>query len=68
MAALSGVYGPISTLIYVPGILQMTRDLDVSIEAINTTISAYVALAGLIVSAPLSNVWLALQNINICNY
>ncbi|KAG1122985.1 hypothetical protein G6F42_010970 [Rhizopus arrhizus] len=47
IVALGGIYGPLSTLIYVPGILQMARDLDASIEAINATMSAYVALAGL---------------------
>lgn len=50
IVALGGIYGPLSTLIYVPGILQMARDLDASIEAINATMSAYVALAGLTVS------------------
>ncbi|KAL9544813.1 hypothetical protein MBANPS3_007445 [Mucor bainieri] len=47
IVALGGIYGPLSTLIYLPGILQMARDLDASIEAINATMSAYVALAGL---------------------
>ncbi|KAI8640320.1 major facilitator superfamily domain-containing protein [Parasitella parasitica] len=47
IVALSGLYGPISTLIYVPGMLQMAKDLDASIEAINATMSAYIALAGL---------------------
>lgn len=50
IVALGGIYGPLSTLIYVPGILQMARDLDASIVAINATMSAYVALAGLTVS------------------
>ncbi|OAD06603.1 hypothetical protein MUCCIDRAFT_118861, partial [Mucor lusitanicus CBS 277.49] len=47
IVALGGIYGPLSTLIYLPGILQMARDLNASIEAINATMSAYVALAGL---------------------
>ncbi|GAN04290.1 MFS multidrug resistance transporter [Mucor ambiguus] len=47
IVALGGIYGPLSTLIYLPGILQMAKDLDASIEAINATMSAYVALAGL---------------------
>ncbi|KAK4521317.1 uncharacterized protein ATC70_011932 [Mucor velutinosus] len=47
IVALGGIYGPLSTLIYLPGILQMARDLNVSIEGINATMSAYVALAGL---------------------
>ncbi|CEP19202.1 hypothetical protein [Parasitella parasitica] len=47
IVALSGIYGPISTLIYVPGMLQMAKDLDASVEAINATMSAYIALAGL---------------------
>lgn len=57
IVALGGIYGPLSTLIYLPGILQMARDLNASIEAINATMSAYVALAGLTVSSVVISFW-----------
>lgn len=50
LIALIGINGSISSLIYMPGILQMADDLNVSLPAIDGTVSAYVVFAGIAVS------------------
>jgi hypothetical protein len=50
LVALIGINGSISSLIYMPGILQMADDLNVSLPAIDGTVSAYVVFAGIAVS------------------
>lgn len=50
LIALIGINGSISSLVYMPGILQMADDLNVSLPAIDGTVSAYVVFAGIAVS------------------
>lgn len=50
LIALIGINGSMAQLIYLPGIFQMANDLDASIPAIDSTVSAYVVFAGIAVS------------------
>jgi hypothetical protein len=52
IVALSGINGPFATLIYMPGILQMQKDLNTSLHAIDATMSAYIVFAGIAVMYP----------------
>lgn len=50
LVALSGLCGPLSSMMYMPGILAVAEDLKTSISAVNGTISAYVVFMGISVS------------------
>lgn len=50
LIALIGINGSMAQLIYLPGILQMADDLNASLPAIDSTVSAYVVFAGIAVS------------------
>ncbi|KAL9538694.1 hypothetical protein MBANPS3_010746 [Mucor bainieri] len=47
LIALIGINGSMAQLIYMPGILQMADDLNASLPAIDSTVSAYVVFAGI---------------------
>ncbi|OAC98855.1 hypothetical protein MUCCIDRAFT_115100 [Mucor lusitanicus CBS 277.49] len=47
LIALIGINGSMAQLIYMPGILQMADDLNTSLPAIDSTVSAYVVFAGI---------------------
>ncbi|KAI9495936.1 major facilitator superfamily domain-containing protein [Zychaea mexicana] len=47
IVALSGISGPLASMIYMPGLLSVARDLDTSMEAVNGTVSAYVVFMGI---------------------
>jgi hypothetical protein len=49
IVALSGINGPFAILIYMPGILQMQKDLYTSLHAIDATMSVYIVFAGIAV-------------------
>ncbi|KAI8137648.1 major facilitator superfamily domain-containing protein [Fennellomyces sp. T-0311] len=57
VVALSGISGPLASMIYMPGLLSVARDLNTSLEAVNGTVSAYVVFMGV---APL--VWASLSD------
>jgi hypothetical protein len=50
IVALSGISGPIGSMIYMPGLTSITMDLNASLPAINGTVSAYVIFLGIAVS------------------
>ncbi|KAI9247685.1 major facilitator superfamily domain-containing protein [Phascolomyces articulosus] len=47
IVALSGISGPLASMIYMPGLLSVARDLNTSMEAVNGTVSAYVVFMGI---------------------
>lgn len=47
LVALSGLCGPLSSMMYMPGILAVAEDLDTSVSSVNATISAYVVFMGI---------------------
>ncbi|KAI8967135.1 major facilitator superfamily domain-containing protein [Mycotypha africana] len=59
LVALSGVAGPMSSMMYMPGLLAVTQDLNTTISAVNGTISAYVVFMGIspLFWAALSDTW-----------
>jgi hypothetical protein len=50
IVALSGISGPIGSMIYMPGLTAMSKDLNASLPAINGTVSAYVVFLGIAAS------------------
>lgn len=50
LVALGGLCGPLSSMMYMPGILAVAQDLHTSISAVNGTISAFVVFMGISVS------------------
>jgi hypothetical protein len=50
LVALGGLCGPLSSMMYMPGILAVAQDLNTSISAVNGTISAFVVFMGISVS------------------
>lgn len=50
IVALSGISGPIGSLIYMPGVIDITRDLNTTLTTINGTVSAYVVFMGIAAS------------------
>lgn len=50
IVAMGGLCGPLSSMMYMPGILAVAKDLNTSISAVNGTISAYVVFMGISVS------------------
>jgi hypothetical protein len=50
LVALGGLCGPLSSMMYMPGILAVAADLNTSISAVNGTISAFVVFMGISVS------------------
>ncbi|KAI8647492.1 major facilitator superfamily domain-containing protein [Parasitella parasitica] len=57
LVALSGIAGPMSSMMYMPGILAVVQDLHTTTSAVNGTISAFVVFMGI---SPL--VWAALSD------
>ncbi|KAL1929118.1 hypothetical protein VTP01DRAFT_2177 [Rhizomucor pusillus] len=57
VVALSGISGPLGSMIYMPGLLSVADDLHTSMSAVNGSVSAYVVFMGL---APL--VWASLSD------
>ncbi|KAL9553502.1 hypothetical protein MBANPS3_003267 [Mucor bainieri] len=57
LVALSGIAGPMSSMMYMPGILAVVEDLHTTTSAVNGTISAFVVFMGI---SPL--VWAALSD------
>ncbi|KAI7856198.1 major facilitator superfamily domain-containing protein [Circinella umbellata] len=47
IVALSGISGPLASMIYMPGLLSVAQDLNTSMEAVNGTVSAYVVFMGI---------------------
>ncbi|KAI8076277.1 major facilitator superfamily domain-containing protein [Thamnidium elegans] len=47
LVALGGLCGPLSSMMYMPGILAVAADLNTSISSVNGTISAYVVFMGI---------------------
>ncbi|KAI7908200.1 major facilitator superfamily domain-containing protein [Cokeromyces recurvatus] len=47
IVALSGISGPIGSMLYMPGLTDVSKDLHASLPAINATVAAYVALMGI---------------------
>ncbi|KAI9251450.1 major facilitator superfamily domain-containing protein [Phascolomyces articulosus] len=47
IVALSGISGPFASMIYMPGLLSVARDLNTSMEAVNGTVSAYIVFMGI---------------------
>ena len=50
--ALSGISGPLASLIYLPGLLSVAHDLNTSMEAVNASVSTYVVFMGVAVKIP----------------
>lgn len=50
LVALSGIAGPMSSMMYMPGILAVVEDLHTTTSAVNGTISAFVVFMGISVS------------------
>lgn len=48
--ALGGVSGPLGSMIYMPGLLSVARDLHTTISAVNGSVSAFVVFMGVAVS------------------
>ena len=48
--AFAGMFSPLSSFIYYPAISTLAIDLSVSVEAINLTITSYMAISGLVPS------------------
>ncbi|KAL1927933.1 hypothetical protein VTP01DRAFT_3338 [Rhizomucor pusillus] len=55
--ALGGVNGPLGSMIYMPGLLSVARDLHTTISAVNGSVSAFVVFMGV---APL--IWASLSD------
>lgn len=51
LVALGGLCGPLSSMMYMPGILAVAADLNTSVSSVNGTISAYVVFMGISVSS-----------------
>lgn len=51
IVALGGVSGPLGSMIYMPGLLSVARDLKTSISAVNGSVAAFVVFMGVAVSA-----------------
>lgn len=51
LVAIGGLCGPLSSMMYMPGILAVAEDLKTTISAVNGTISAYVVFMGISVSS-----------------
>lgn len=50
IVALSGISGPLASMIYMPGLLSVARDMHTgSMAAVNATVSAYVVFMGVAV-------------------
>ncbi|KAI9483228.1 MAG: major facilitator superfamily domain-containing protein [Benjaminiella poitrasii] len=47
IVGLSGISGPIGSMLYMPGLTDVAADLHASLPAINATVAAYVALMGI---------------------
>lgn len=47
LVALSGIAGPMSSMMYMPGILAVVQDLHTTTSAVNGTISAFVVFMGI---------------------
>ncbi|KAI8992038.1 major facilitator superfamily domain-containing protein [Mycotypha africana] len=47
IVALGGISGPIGSMIYMPGLVTVSRDLNTPMTAINGTVSAYVICMGI---------------------
>jgi hypothetical protein len=47
LVAMGGLCGPLSSMMYMPGILAVAEDLHTTISAVNGTISAYVVFMGI---------------------
>jgi hypothetical protein len=50
LVALGGIAGPMSSMMYMPGLLAVARDLNTTTSAVNGTISAFVVFMGISVS------------------
>lgn len=50
LVALGGLCGPLSSMMYMPGILAVAADLNTTTSAVNGTISAFVVFMGISVS------------------
>lgn len=50
LVALGGIAGPMSSMMYMPGLLEVARDLNTTTSAVNGTISAFVVFMGISVS------------------
>lgn len=48
--ALGGVNGPLGSMIYMPGLLSVARDLHTTLSAVNGSVSAFVVFMGVAVS------------------
>ncbi|ORY91427.1 major facilitator superfamily domain-containing protein [Syncephalastrum racemosum] len=57
VVALSGISGPLGSMIYMPGLLSVASDLDTTSAAVNGTVSSYVVFMGV---APL--IWASLSD------
>lgn len=55
IVALSGISGPLGSMIYMPGLLSVADDLHTSMSAVNGSVSAYVVFMGLAVSIRIIN-------------
>ncbi|KAG9236957.1 multidrug resistance protein [Amylocarpus encephaloides] len=47
LIAFAGMFSPLSSFIYYPAITSLSKDLDVSIEMINLTITSYMIVSGI---------------------
>ncbi|KAL3420620.1 major facilitator superfamily protein [Phlyctema vagabunda] len=47
LIAFAGMFSPLSSFIYYPAITSLAKDLDVSIELINLTITSYMVVSGI---------------------
>lgn len=47
LVALSGIAGPMSSMMYMPGLLAVASDLNTSTSAVNGSISAFVVFMGI---------------------
>jgi hypothetical protein len=50
LVALGGIAGPMSSMMYMPGLLAVAKDLNTTTSAVNGTISAFVVFMGISVS------------------
>ncbi|KAG2220826.1 hypothetical protein INT45_004487 [Circinella minor] len=57
IVALGGISGPLASMIYMPGLLAVARDLNTSVSAVNGSVSAYVIFMGV---APL--IWASISD------
>lgn len=47
LVAFAGMFSPLSSFIYYPAITSLSKDLHVSIELINLTITSYMVVSGI---------------------